>query len=105
MADFMTAYSLTQPDKLAVIDDRAGAGVRTLTFKELNERANQMANALLGLGARPGETKVVWCGQNSSGLVVMINAARKRGFSPADDNEADAIAILLWAIETGGGLA
>ncbi|MEZ5273682.1 MAG: AMP-binding protein [Ilumatobacteraceae bacterium] len=77
MADFMTAYSLTQPDKLAVIDDRAGAGVRTLTFKELNERANQMANALLGLGARPGETKVVWCGQNSSGLVVMINAARK----------------------------
>ena len=81
MADFMTAYSLTQPDKLAVIDDRAGAGVRTLTFKELNERANQMANALLGLGARPGETKVVWCGQNSSGLVVMINAARKLGIT------------------------
>ncbi|MCB0984240.1 MAG: AMP-binding protein, partial [Ilumatobacter sp.] len=60
---------------------RAGAGVRTLTFKELNERANQMANALLGLGARPGETKVVWCGQNSSGLVVMINAARKLGIT------------------------
>jgi len=34
----------------------------------------------------------------------MINAARKRGFSPVDDNEADAIAILLWAIETQGGL-
>jgi len=27
----------------------------------------------------------------------MIAAARARGFSPADDNEADAIAILLWA--------
>jgi hypothetical protein len=24
--------------------------------------------------------------------------------SPADDNEADAIAILHWAIETNGGL-
>ena len=24
---------------------------------------------------------------------------------PADDNEADAIALLLWAIETGGGVA
>ena len=35
----------------------------------------------------------------------MIAAVRARGFSPADDNEADAIAILLWAIETNGGLA
>jgi hypothetical protein len=32
-------------------------------------------------------------------------AARARGFSPADDNEADAIALLLWAIETNGGVA
>ena len=30
---------------------------------------------------------------------------RERCFEPADDNEADAIAILLWAIETNGGLA
>jgi hypothetical protein len=30
---------------------------------------------------------------------------RARGFSPADDNEADAIALLLWAIETNGGVA
>ncbi|WP_299363825.1 hypothetical protein [uncultured Paracoccus sp.] len=35
----------------------------------------------------------------------MIAAARARGFSPADDNEADAIALLLWAIETNGGVA
>ena len=34
----------------------------------------------------------------------VIAAARARGFSPADDNEADAIAILLWALETKGGL-
>ena len=27
-----------------------------------------------------------------------------RGFSPADDNEADALAILLWAIDTRGGV-
>ena len=31
-------------------------------------------------------------------------AVRARGFAPADDNEADAIAILLWAIETSGGV-
>lgn len=34
----------------------------------------------------------------------MIAAARARGFSPANDNEADAIALLLWAIETNGGV-
>jgi hypothetical protein len=35
----------------------------------------------------------------------MIAAARSRGCSPADDNEADAIAILHWALETQGGVA
>jgi hypothetical protein len=34
----------------------------------------------------------------------VIAAVRARGFRPADDNEADAIAILLWAIETHGGV-
>ena len=34
----------------------------------------------------------------------VIAAVRARGFHPADDNEADAIAILLWAIETSGGV-
>jgi long-chain acyl-CoA synthetase len=78
MADFLTAYSLTQPDKPAVIDDRPGL-IRQLSFGELNEQANRMANVLLDFGAKPGETKVVWCGQNSIGLVIMINAARKLG--------------------------
>ncbi|MGZ4762230.1 MAG: class I adenylate-forming enzyme family protein [Ilumatobacteraceae bacterium] len=79
MADFLAAYSVTQPDKAAVIDDRPGGAVTTMTYGELNEQANRLANVLLDLGARPGETKVVWCGQNSPGLVVMINAARKLG--------------------------
>ena len=34
----------------------------------------------------------------------MIAAVRARGFNPADDNEADALAILLWAIDTRGGV-
>ena len=34
----------------------------------------------------------------------VIEAVRARGFRPADDNEADAIAILLWALETKGGV-
>ena len=35
----------------------------------------------------------------------MIDAARAKGFSPEDDNEADAIAILLWAFDARGGAA
>ena len=40
---------------------------------------------------------------NADKATVMA-AVRARGFSPADDNEADAIAILLWAMETDGGV-
>ena len=79
MADFLTAYSITQPGKPAVIDDRPDGTVHRLTYLELTERANQLANVLLGMGVVPGDSKVVWCGQNSIGLVVMINAARKLG--------------------------
>ena len=79
MADFLTGYSITQPDKLAMVDDRPDGTVRSLTFSQLNDRSNRLANVLLGLGVVPGESKVVWCGQNSIGLVLMINAARKLG--------------------------
>ena len=34
----------------------------------------------------------------------MMAAVRSRGFTPADDNEADAIAILLWAMESREGV-
>lgn len=79
MADFLTAHSITQPNKPAVIDDRPDGTVQQLTYAELNARANQLANVLLGMGVTPGQSTVVWCGQNSIGLVVMINAARKLG--------------------------
>ncbi len=36
---------------------------------------------------------------------VWASLAMQHGITPADDNEVDAIAILLWAIQTGGGVA
>ena len=56
-------------------------------------------------GAPVGTIKRHATGLGNASKQAMIDAARRRGFSPADDNEADAIAILLWAIETQGGLA
>jgi len=42
--------------------------------------------------------------KGNAGKEAVLAAVRARGFSPADDNEADAIALLLWAVETAGGL-
>lgn len=43
-------------------------------------------------------------GKGNADKQSVINAVRSRGFNPVDDNEADAIAILLWAMETDGGV-
>ena len=54
-------------------------------------------------GVPVGTIKRHATGKGNANKQAMIDAACARGFSPADDNEADAIAILLWAIETQGG--
>jgi Holliday junction resolvasome RuvABC endonuclease subunit len=56
-------------------------------------------------GVAVGTIKRFATGKGNADKAAMIAAVRKRGFEPADDNEADAIAILLWAIETNGGVA
>ena len=81
MPDFLSVYAATFGDKPAVIDDRPDGTIVTMTFGALDEQSNRLANLLLTLGARPGDTKVVWCGQNSLGVVVMISAARKLGIT------------------------
>jgi len=55
-------------------------------------------------GVPVGTIKRFIAGKGNADKTAMIAAVRARGFAPADDNEADAIAILLWAIETKGGV-
>ncbi|MEI7967299.1 MAG: AMP-binding protein, partial [Actinomycetota bacterium] len=79
MPDYLTAHAQSQPNKPAVIDDRPNGSVRTLNWKQLNDESNRLAHVLINTGhAQPGN-KVLWCGQNSIGVVVMIGAARKLG--------------------------
>lgn len=78
MTDLLTAHAANQPDKIAVIDDRLGLDVRTCTYAELEARANQLTHVLASLGVTSA-SKVVWCGQNSVGLIEVVNAARKIG--------------------------
>ena len=55
-------------------------------------------------GVPVGTIKRHVTGKGNADKAAVIAAVRARGFLPADDNEADAIAILLWAIETQGGV-
>ena len=78
MPDILTAYAESQPDKLAVIDDKGEGDIVQWTYAELEAAANRLGNALLALGAQPGQ-KVIWCGPNSLPVVAVINATRKIG--------------------------
>ena len=53
-------------------------------------------------GVPVGTIKRHATGKGNANKDAMIAAAVARGFSPKDDNEADALALLTWAIETTG---
>ncbi|MSW20575.1 MAG: AMP-binding protein, partial [Actinobacteria bacterium] len=76
MPDFLTTFAQTQPDKPAVIDDRPDGTVDSINYATLEARSNQLANVLLAHGVRQN-TRVVWCGKNSIGTVIAMNATRK----------------------------
>ncbi len=97
------------------------AGIEAIYFEEVRRHIGTDAAHLYGGFLA---TLTAWCEQNNvpyEGVPVgtikrhvtgrgnadktaVIEAIRARGFKPADDNEADAIAILLWAIDTHGGV-
>ena len=102
--------------------DRLSGPIEAIFFEEVRRHAGTDAAHVHGgllavltswgelrgvpyLGVPVGTIKKFLTGHGNANKQAMIDAARSRGFSPADDNEADAIAILLWAIETQGGLA
>jgi hypothetical protein len=56
-------------------------------------------------GVPVGTIKRFISGKGNASKDAVIAAVKTRGFNPADDNEADALAILLWALKhrCGGG--
>ncbi len=51
-------------------------------------------------GVPVGTIKKHATGKGNASKAEMIASTIKRGFNPADDNEADALALLHWALET-----
>ena len=93
-------FSVSRPIDVVVLND---------CVTETNVMATLTAWAeLRGVpyeGVPVGTIKRHAAGNGNADKSAMVAAVRARGFSPADDNEADAIALLLWAIETNGGVA
>lgn len=56
-------------------------------------------------GVPVGTIKRFATGRGNADKAAVIAAMRSRGFHPADDNEADALALLLWATSSTGGRA
>ena len=102
--------------------DRLSGPVAAIWFEEVRRHAGTDASHIYGglmatltswaelrgvpyEGVPVGSIKRHASGKGNADKAAMVAAVRSRGFSPADDNEADAIAILLWVIETKGGVA
>lgn len=105
--DLLTERARALGAKTAVIDDRPGQPVRSMTFSEFNDYCCRLANGLVERGVEPGD-RVVWCGQNSLELLAMMHAARKAkvtavplNYRLSDDESVYVVtnseAVLVWA--------
>ena len=59
------------------------------------------ANSIPYQGVPVGTIKKSFTGNGNAGKNLMITEAKKRGYKPADDNEADALGLLHYWIEEG----
>jgi len=95
---------------------RISGGIHRIVFEEVRAHAGTDAAHIYGgflahlsawceersipyEGIPVGTIKRFATGRGNADKAAMIAAMRARGFAPADDNEADALALLLWATE------
>ena len=64
-----------------------------------------MDSSIAYQGVPVGTIKRYATGKGNADKAAMVAAMRARGFAPADDNEANALALLLWATDAEGGRA
>ena len=71
--DLVSEHRRSRPARLAVVD-----GDVRLTYVELDDRVNQLANGLVAAGVAPGD-RLAWIGQNSFRLLELLLAGAKIG--------------------------
>ncbi len=78
MTDPLTELARSQPDKLALVDDRPDGTLASWTYQELEAQTNALARVFRDAGAKAGN-RIIWCGPNSRWVVAAGIAARKLG--------------------------
>jgi long-chain acyl-CoA synthetase len=73
LGDVLREHRRSYPTRTAVVD-----GDTRLTWPELDDRVNQLANALLAHEVAAGD-RLLWLGQNSGRLIELLLAAAKVG--------------------------
>jgi acyl-CoA synthetase (AMP-forming)/AMP-acid ligase II len=87
--DMVRVWSDRTPDKAALID-----GERVVTYAQLNNRSNRIANTLIAAGIRPG-AHVGYLGKNSAALFEVWVGANKAGCALAPLNWRNAAPELV----------
>jgi acyl-CoA synthetase (AMP-forming)/AMP-acid ligase II len=91
-----TAMAILEPDRLAVVDE-----LGELTFQELHERSNRLADSFSARGVRPGDGIALMC-RNHRGFVEASIAAAKLGADLLYLNTAFAGPQLVEVLEREG---
>jgi long-chain acyl-CoA synthetase len=95
-ADLLREHHRSWPQQPAVVDGDFGRDVR-LTYAELDERVNRVAQALIAAGIG-SNNRILWLGQNSFRVIELLAAAAKLGamFCPANWRQsADELAFVI----------
>lgn len=91
--DIARVWSTKAPEKLALIDAH-----RVVTYAQLNERSNRIANTLIAARIRPG-SHVGFLGKNSAALFELWIGANKAGCALAPLNWRGATAELVEVVD------
>ena len=73
LGDLVREHRRSRPHMIASVD-----GVERLTYRELDSRVNQVADALRNRGVSGGD-RIVWMGQNSARIMELLLACSKIG--------------------------
>jgi long-chain acyl-CoA synthetase len=93
LGDVLREHRRSYPDRLAVID-----GDVRLTWPQLDDRVNRLANALVAGGFAAGD-RILWLGQNSFRLIEALLAAAKVGGSLCPANWRQSAAEMATALD------